>query len=87
MNDGARKAGPDGARSRLRATIAAMEREAALLAGSESLKASLADLVDQLALGPEPDVRDCPVCGEIGMRAATVCSYCWTKLTPPGSSS
>jgi hypothetical protein len=47
------------------------------------LLASFADLVEQLALGPEPEVRECPVCKHLGMRAATLCGYCWTKLTPP----
>jgi hypothetical protein len=45
--------------------------------------AAVTDLVDQLALGSEPEVRECPVCKHIGMRAATLCGYCWTKLTPP----
>jgi hypothetical protein len=28
------------------------------------------------------DERRCPVCQHIGQRAATLCGYCWTKLTP-----
>lgn len=82
--------GPDPARSRLRATVATIDRELALLRTSpqagtshDALFASFADLVDQLALGPEPEVRACPKCGGIGMRVATVCGSCWTKLTPP----
>jgi hypothetical protein len=84
---------PDAARSRLRATVVTIEREIAHLPGQEAddngrsplnrLLASWNDLVEQLALGPEPEVRECPVCGHIGMRAATRCGYCWTKLTPP----
>jgi hypothetical protein len=46
------------------------------------LKGAMAKLVEALALGPEPETRDCPKCGRKGMRAATVCGYCWTK-TPP----
>jgi hypothetical protein len=49
----------------------------------DALLASFDDLVDQLALGPEPEVRECPKCRGIGMRIATVCGTCWTKLTPP----
>ncbi len=81
--------GPDAARSRLRATLATIEHELSLLpkpdekATPSGLAASFADLVQQLALGPEPETRVCPVCGSIGMRAATICSTCWTKLTPP----
>jgi hypothetical protein len=86
---------PDAAQSRLRATIAMIERELARLprpvageatgASPTCLLASFADLVEQLALGPEPEVRPCPVCKRIGMRAATVCGYCWTKLVPPAT--
>lgn len=84
---------PDAAHSRLRATIATIEREISCLprqvpdddGGSppNRLLASWTDLVDQLALGPEPAVRECPVCKQIGMLAARLCGYCWTKLTPP----
>ena len=81
------------ARSRLRATVATMQLEIAHLqerltdgegkSPLSALVASVADLVDQLALGSEPEVRECPVCKQIGMRAATLCGYCWMKLTPP----
>jgi hypothetical protein len=82
----------DPARARLRATVATIEREISRLPGQATgdgksppsgLLASFTDLVAQLALGPEPEVRRCPVCQRIGMRTATVCGYCWTKLTPP----
>lgn len=82
---------PDAARSRLRATVATLNREMARLpaqvandSGYEvsDLLAPWADLVAQLALGPEPEVRECPFCKHIGMRAATLCGYCWNKLEP-----
>jgi hypothetical protein len=83
----------EAARSRLRATVAKVEREIARLParnigeGGESpaseLGACFADLVEQLALGPEPEVRECPVCKRIVRRAATRCGSCWSKLTPP----
>lgn len=83
--------GLDPARSRLRATVATMEREMASLRSApkneegkgahDALVTSFDDLVQQLALGPEPEVRDCPNCGAVCMRLATVCSGCWTKLT------
>jgi len=79
--------------SRLRATVATIEHEISRLPSQvteddggnppNALGASWADLVEQLALGPEPEVRECPVCKHIGMRAATLCGYCWAKLTPP----
>lgn len=84
---------PDAARSRLRATVVTIEHEISRLPTqgtdddskkpTSGLAASWANLVEQLALGPEPEVRECPACKHIGMRAATLCGYCWTKLTPP----
>lgn len=80
-------AGPDAARSRLRATVAKLELDVGRLVPTNdatvSLRATVADLVDQLALGPEPELRACPVCHQLVNRAATLCSNCWTKLTPP----
>ena len=40
-------------------------------------------LVHFLALGPAPELRDCPHCGASGMRAATRCGHCWNVLIPP----
>ena len=87
-----RSIGPDAVRSRLRATMATMEREIARLprqvadadttSPMNGLLASFADLVEQLELGPEPEVRQCPVCKQVVMLAATRCGYCWTKMTP-----
>jgi len=37
-------------------------------------------LVAGLDLGREPDVRTCPRCGAIGMRAAARCGHCWVAL-------
>jgi hypothetical protein len=78
----------------LRTFVDAVEREMAQVAKwaspqqSESaarLAGSWAKLVDFLALGPAPELRDCPHCGAVGMRAATVCGTCWAKLVPPGA--
>ena len=41
-----------------------------------------AALVEHLALGPAPELQACPFCGEVGMRAATRCGYCWQRLEP-----
>jgi hypothetical protein len=83
---------PEAKRSRLRTIVSALEREISRLpeqtgtdGGSgppSALAEAFADLVQQLALGPEPELRECPVCKHAGMRAATVCGYCWTKLPP-----
>ena len=82
--------GPDPARSRLRAAVAAVTDAFAAVPAVSSeaspegqLRARWAALVDLLALGPEPPLRVCPSCGESGMRNATVCINCWAKLTPP----
>jgi len=47
------------------------------------LRSSWAELVELLALGPEAEMQRCPICKRVGMRAATLCGYCWTKLLPP----
>ena len=86
----------DPARSRLRATVASIDAQIASLKAAPAadgegaaktdtsvLSSAWADLVGQLALGPEPELRECPFCHKFGMRAAKVCGSCWTKLTPP----
>jgi hypothetical protein len=95
-DDSSRDSVPDAKRSRLRATVTAIERDLARLppdvtndngsTSADGLRASVADLVQQLALGPEPEYRQCPVCKRVGMRVATVCGHCWTKLAPLSAS-
>ncbi|HXU81635.1 MAG TPA: hypothetical protein VN914_09580 [Polyangia bacterium] len=48
----------------------------------DALTASWARLVQLLALGVAPELRQCPHCGNSGMRAATRCGHCWAALTP-----
>jgi len=90
---GAEARRPDAARSKLRGLVAAVDREVSRLprsegaaedAASNGLRVAWAALVDLMALGPEPDYRTCPACGNIGMRAATVCGHCWSKLPALG---
>ena len=92
MND-SRDSVPDSKRSRLRATIAAIERELARLPRRRHERRAARRrrtacgrrspiLCGQLALGPEPAYQQCPLCDRVGMRVATVCGHCWTKLTP-----
>jgi hypothetical protein len=74
---------PDLERSRLRGLVAAIERN--LHEGGSppaSLEESWTALVKALALGTEPEVRECPVCKHLAMSAATRCSNCWSKLSP-----
>jgi hypothetical protein len=82
---------PDGARGALRAIVATIDREISRLSEptrseatdtTKELRSSWAELVELLAVGPVPEVRECPVCRHIGMRAATRCGHCWTKLSP-----
>jgi hypothetical protein len=73
---------PESSRTKLRTMLATIERQlAALPAGPLSL--SFAALKKELDLGPEPQLRACPVCGQHGMAAATLCGSCWATLTPP----
>jgi hypothetical protein len=95
--DRSRDSVPDARRSRLRATIAAIERALARLppevtndngaTPADSLRASVADLVGQLALGPEPEYRRCSACRHFVMSGATVCGYCWTTMATLRSAS
>jgi len=39
-------------------------------------------LVHLLAAEPARATRECPRCGQRGMRDATRCGYCWLKLVP-----
>lgn len=74
--------------TRLRSLVAAIEQQFAEVAPPEPLRAAWAEIVDALALGPPPELRTCPTCGEIGMRAATRCMRCWSSLAPlPGDGS
>ena len=50
---------------------------------SAGLREAWTALVEALALGPAPELRDCPSCGKSGMRAATRCGSCWIVLIPP----
>ncbi len=75
----------------LRPIVEALDREMALLhargevtgGDTAALLSSWAKLVEFLALGPPPELRACPFCGGVGMRAATRCGRCWSKLDSP----
>jgi hypothetical protein len=71
----------------LRPIVENLDREMSrLLArpGSDTtaLLSSWAELVEFLALGPAPELRECPFCGSSGRRGATRCGTCWKKLDP-----
>ena len=76
----------------LRAFVDGVERDMAEVSQGGSppdparvarLAVSWGRLVDFLALGPAPELLECPYCGASGMRAATRCGRCWKKLVPP----
>lgn len=74
----------------LRPIVEALDREMSRLvalpdvAGKDMtpLLTAWAELVEFLALTAPPDLRACPRCGSVGMRAATRCGNCWRKLDP-----
>ena len=75
----------DDARSRLRKLLALMQEQLKASTdhvGRAGLQRSFEAVVTELDLGPEPHLRACNVCGAIGMRDATLCSVCWSKLAP-----
>jgi hypothetical protein len=77
-------------RATLRIVVSDIEQELSCLARPSSaaehqtamgaLTASWARLVDLLALGLAPELRQCARCGHSGMRAATRCGQCWGAL-------
>ena len=80
---------PHATRGHLRALVATIDGEMSRSSGpgennrpTGELRSSWAKLVELLALGPAPETRECPICQHIGMRDATRCGYCWTKLSP-----
>lgn len=50
--------------------------------GAAALERHWGALVEFLALGPAPELRECPRCGVSGMRAATRCGSCWAVIEP-----
>jgi hypothetical protein len=67
----------------LRAAVEQVDREiAALPLPSSVLRVAWSQLVYALALGHARPTRECPHCGNVGMRDATLCGYCWKKLVP-----
>ena len=70
--------------SSLRSLVAVMDRELAAMtpASSHELRGAWEAMVKVLALGPEPQLRECPTCHAMGMRAASKCMGCWSSLTP-----
>ena len=82
---------PDSARSYLRSVVEAVDCEISHLkqvrtgephVTTDQLGENWKELVGLLALGPEPEYRECPSCHNIGMRLATRCGFCWIKLPP-----
>jgi hypothetical protein len=82
-------------RASLRIVVSDIERELTCLGREASptehrsalgaLTVSWARLVELMALGVAPELRQCPRCGSHGMRQATRCGRCWAALTaePP----
>ena len=70
----------DGAVTKLRAIVAVIDQEMLHAPPAATLRAAWTELIDVLALGPEPQTRECPTCHSIGMRAASRCSNCWASL-------
>ncbi|TMB26773.1 MAG: hypothetical protein E6J62_19080 [Deltaproteobacteria bacterium] len=77
---------------KLQGAVDQVDREIGVLGRSangqgSALGLAWSRLVTVLALEPPRPMRACPRCGELGMRDATVCGYCWLKLVPPAEQS
>lgn len=70
----------DKAVTTLRTLVAKIESELASATPAEALRAAWTEMVEILALGPPPELRQCATCGNSGLRAATRCMYCWSSL-------
>jgi hypothetical protein len=83
----------DDATAAVPAAIADLERQLTELAlmletpaarkAMTGLRDSWTGFVELLDLPATAELRRCPACKHVGMRAATRCGYCWTKLDPP----
>ena len=77
----------DDTSSKLRRLLALMQEQLKTSTdhvGRVGLQRSFDAIVTELDLGAEPHLRACSSCGAIGMRDATLCSVCWSKLAPLG---
>lgn len=72
----------DKAIANLRSLVTVIEGELASTAPPDKLRVAWAQMVEALALGAAPDLRECPNCRELCMRAATRCVHCWSRLSP-----
>lgn len=70
----------DDTAAKLRGIVSTIDREIAQTPPSGALTAAWSELVLALALGPAPEMRECPVCHGMGRRAASRCSNCWSAL-------
>jgi hypothetical protein len=78
--------------TRLRGLVTAVGKEVALVAGAAAspdgkgprtaLETTWSRLVAMLDLGDEPEMRECPKCGQACMLMATRCGHCWSALPP-----
>jgi hypothetical protein len=51
----------------------------------QKLRVLWSSLVSLMALEPLHELRECPTCKQVGMRAATRCGNCWARLAPLAS--
>lgn len=73
---------PAAAATKLRSIVSTIDQEIVQTPPTPAMRAAWAELVGLLALGPEPETRECPTCRTIGMRAASRCGNCWSALEP-----
>ena len=71
--------------AKLHGLVTMIEKQLGHLPSADSgeVRESWSQLMRLLDLPPVHELRDCPVCGSVGMRAATRCGHCWSALVPP----
>jgi hypothetical protein len=84
----------DAKTANLHIVMSVIEHKLAALPGTHDaetiaeLRSFWGELVTLLALPANHELRECPSCHQMAMRAATRCGHCWTKLAklvPPAA--
>ena len=70
----------DGALANLRVAVEAMEIAMAAETVPAGVRTAWTEVVRVMALGPAPQMRNCPKCAAVGFRGATRCSTCWASF-------
>ena len=72
---------PADPRTRIRTLLGTLDQQLIATTAAAPVRTAFTELVEALALGPEPEMRACPACGGACRANAQRCGSCW-KLLP-----